>query len=140
MQPRADFVTLGVRDTAVARAFYVDGLGWPVQQEVLGEVIFIQINHGLILSLWNRAAMAHELGAELSNGIPPFTLSHNVGSSAEVDDVLATAATAGASSIVPGTAQTWGGYAGYFADPDGFRWEICHNPTWTVDDGGGVTV
>ncbi|HEY8293969.1 MAG TPA: VOC family protein [Micrococcaceae bacterium] len=140
MDPRVDFISLGVRDTAASRRFYVDGLGWSVHMEVPGEVIFIQVNHGLMLSLWDRGQMRSEAGVDASAGIPPITLSHNVASPADVDRLMAEAAAAGASIVSPGRAQTWGGYTGYFADPDGFRWEIAFNPSWSVDDGGAVTV
>jgi uncharacterized protein len=140
MDPRVDFISLGVRDTAVSRRFYVDGLGWPVHMEVPGEVIFVQVNHGLMLSLWNRGQMQSEAGVDLAAGIPPVTLSHNVGSPAEVDRLLSEATEAGASIVGTGHKQSWGGYTGYFADPDGFRWEVAYNPSWSVDEGGTVKV
>jgi catechol 2,3-dioxygenase-like lactoylglutathione lyase family enzyme len=164
MQARVDFISLGVRSVAASRRFYVDGLGWPVHMEVLGEVLFIQVNHGLMLSLWDRASMRNEAGMdddgsddagnldgvsipgdEGSEGAPrmpapPLTLSHNVGSPDAVDQVVAEAEAAGATVISAGRQQSWGGYTAYLADPDGFRWEIAYNPTWTVDEGGAVTV
>lgn len=140
MEQRLTFISLGVRDVERSREFYLTGLGWTAHQEVPGQVIFLQLNHGLILSLWNRAAMAAELGIEPSDGVPPLTLSHNVGSVAEVDSVLAQAREAGAVLDSPAVHQAWGGYSGYFADPDGFRWEVAFNPTWAVDDDGNVTV
>ncbi|WP_269936897.1 VOC family protein [Arthrobacter sp. HY1533] len=140
MEQRLTFISLGVADVARSREFYLTGLGWTAHQEVPGQVIFLQLNHGLILSLWNRTAMAAELGVEPATGVPPITLSHNVGSPAEVDAVLAQAAQAGAAVDRPAVQQAWGGYSGYFADPDGFRWEVAFNPTWAVDDAGNVTV
>ncbi|WP_026555031.1 VOC family protein [Arthrobacter sp. 35W] len=140
MKPAVSFISLGVRDTAASRAFYVEGLGWPVHMEVPGEVIFVQVNHGLMLSLWDRAAMAADAGVDPSGGIPAITLSQNLGSPAEVDEALAQAVAAGAVVAAEGKATTWGGYVAYFADPDGFRWELAFNPTWQVDDGGDVTV
>ncbi len=140
MEQRLTFISLGVRDVSRSREFYLTGLGWKAHHEVPGQVIFLQLNHGLILSLWNRAAMAAELGVEPSNGVPPVTLSHNVGSVTDVDAVLAQAVEAGAVVENPAVQQPWGGYSGYFADPDGFRWEVAFNPTWAVDDAGNVTV
>lgn len=140
MEQRLTFITLGVDDVGRSREFYLTRLGWSAHHEVPGQVIFLQLNHGLILSLWNRAAMAGELGVEPSDGVPPLTLSHNVGSVAEVDSVLAQAREAGAVVDRPARHQAWGGYSGYFADPDGFRWEVVFNPTWHVDDAGNVTV
>ena len=140
MQPRVDFISLGVRSVAASRRFYVDGLGWPVHREVPGEVVFIQANHGLILSLWDAGQMQAEAAVDAPAAVPCVTLSHNVGSSEQVDQVMAQAESAGAAVVAPPKTQPWGGYTGYFADPDGFRWEVAFNPTWTVDDGGTVTV
>ncbi len=140
MEPRVDFISLGVRNVADSRAFYIGGLGWPVHREVAGEVLFIQVNHGLVLSLWDARQMQAEAGTNPPSGIPCITLSHNVASPADVDRVMEEAAAAGAAIIAEPVTQPWGGYTGYFADPDGFRWEVAYNPTWAVDDGGTVTV
>ncbi|WP_427018077.1 VOC family protein [Pseudarthrobacter sp. P1] len=140
MEPAVSFISLGVRDIAAARRFYVDGLGWPVHMEAPGEVIFLQVNHGLMLSLWDRAAMAADAGVDPDGGVPAVTLSQNLPSPAAVDGALAQAAAAGAVVVAPGRSKEWGGYVAYFADPDGFRWELAYNPTWTVDDDGTVTV
>jgi uncharacterized protein len=140
MQPRVDFISLGVRSVAASRRFYVDGLGWPVHREVPDEVVFIQANHGLILSLWDARQMQAEAAVDAPAAVPCITLSHNVGSAEQVDQVMGQAESAGAAVVAPPKTQPWGGYTGYFADPDGFRWEIAFNPTWRVDDGGQVTV
>lgn len=143
MQPRVDFISLGVRSVAASRRFYVNGLGWPVHRE-FPEVVFIQVNHGLILSLWDAGQMQAEAAvdapAAVPAAVPCITLSHNVASADEVDQVVAQAQAAGATVVASPKTQPWGGYTGYVADPDGFRWEIAFNPTWTVDDGGRVTV
>lgn len=140
MEPRVDFISLGVRSVSRSRAFYVDGLGWPVHREVADEVLFIQVNHGLVLSLWDVRQMRAEAGVSPPDGIPRITLSHNLASAADVDRVMEEAAEAGAAIIAEPVTQPWGGYTGYFADPDGFRWEVAYNPNWTVDDAGTVTV
>jgi len=140
MQPRVDFISLGVRSVDASRSFYVEGLGWPVHREVRGEVLFIQANYGLILSLWDVRQMQAEAATDPPAGIPCITLSHNLGSTAEVDLVMADARAAGASIVAAPKTQPWGGYTGYFADPDGYRWEVAFNPTWTVDGGGAVTL
>jgi hypothetical protein len=140
MEPRVDFISLGVSNVQESRAFYVDGLGWPVHREVAGEVLFIQVNHGLVLSLWDVRQMQAEAGVSPPDGVPCITLSHNQPSAADVDRVMDEAAAAGATVIAEPVTQPWGGYTGYFADPDGFRWEVAYNPTWTVDDDGTVTV
>lgn len=118
----------------------MDGLGWPVHKEVPGDVVFIQVNHGLVLSLWDAAQMQAEAGVSAPGPVPCITLSHNLGSTEEVDQVMAEAAAAGAAVVAEPVTQPWGGYSGYFADPDGFRWEVAYNPTWAVDDAGTVTV
>ncbi|MDF2051619.1 VOC family protein [Arthrobacter sp. Cr_A7] len=140
MQPRVDFISLGVRSVPASRAFYVEGLGWPVHHEVPGDVVFIQVNHGLVLSLWDARQMQAEAGVSAPGPVSCITLSHNLASTEEVDRVMAEAAAAGAAIIAEPVTQPWGGYSGYFADPDGFRWEVAYNPTWAVDDGGAVTV
>ena len=140
MQPRVDFISLGVRSVAASRRFYAEGLGWPVPKEFPDDVVFIQVNHGLILSLWNAGQMQAEAGVDAPGQVPCITLSHNLPSTADVDRVMAEAAAAGARIVAEPVTQPWGGYTGYFADPDGFRWEIAYNPTWAVDDAGKVTV
>ena len=140
MQPRVDFISLGVRSVAASRRFYAEGLGWPVHKEMPDDVVFIQVNHGLILSLWNAGQMQAEAGVDAPGPVPCITLSHNLGSTEDVDRVMAEAAAAGARIVAEPVTQPWGGYSGYFADPDGFRWEVTYNPTWTVDDAGKVTV
>jgi catechol 2,3-dioxygenase-like lactoylglutathione lyase family enzyme len=140
MQPRVDFISLGVRSVPASRAFYADGLGWPVRKEVPGEVVFIQVNHGLMLSLWDARQMQAEAGVSAPGPVPGVTLSHNLARPEEVDRVMAEAATAGAAVIAEPVTQPWGGYSGYFADPDGFRWEVAYNPGWAVGDDGTVTV
>lgn len=140
MQPRVDLISLGVRSVDASRSFYVDGLGWPVHREVPGEVLFIQANHGLILALWDARQMQAEAATDPPAGVPCITLSHNLGSAAEVDLVMADARAAGARTVAVAKTQPWGGYTGYFADPDGYRWEVAFNPTWAVDAGGAVTL
>lgn len=140
MHPRVDFISLGVRNVEASRRFYVEGLGWPVHREVPGEVLFIQVNHGLVLSLWDAGQMQAEAGVDAPGSIPLITLSHNVGSEEEVGRVLSEAERAGAQVVAAPKNQAWGGCTAYFADPDGFRWEVAFNPTWQVDDDGSVTV
>jgi len=140
MQPRVDLISLGVRSVGASRSFYIDGLGWPVHREVPGEVLFVQVNHGLLLSLWDAKQMQAEAATDPPSGVPCITLSHNLGSAAEVDRVMADAASAGAVAVAAPQTQPWGGYTGYFADPDGYRWEVAFNPGWAVDGGGKVTL
>ena len=129
-------LTLGVDDLPRAVAFYRDGLGWPTpgivgQEFAHGAVAFFDLHAGVRLALWARADLAHDSGLPLA---PPSatecSLGHNVGSPAEVDAVLATAARAGARIVKPTGPTFWGGYAGYFQDPDGHLWEVVWNPAW----------
>ncbi len=129
MDPRISFVTLAVADLAASRAFYLDGLGWEAVVDVPDEVVMVQVGEHLVLSLWERAHFEAEVGPVATGpGVAPFTLAHNVPTEAEVDEVLATARAAGAAPVHDGVARPWGGYTGYFADPDGFRWEVAYNP------------
>lgn len=133
MEQRLNFVTLAVADVARARDFYVDGLGWEVEFEAPGDVIFLRLGPGLVLSLWSRKGFIEEVGAEPARGLTPLTLAHNVSSPGEVDAVLAQAESAGA-EVSAGVRRDWGGYSGYLVDPDGFRWEVAHNPSALGDD------
>ncbi|MEE2032817.1 VOC family protein [Rhodococcus chondri] len=128
MDARISFVTLAVDDVARSRRFYVDGLGWAASVEVADEVVMIRVGTHVMLSLWNRADFEAEVGPTARGGIPPVTLAHNVATREEVDAVLETARGAGADPVTAGTERAWGGYTGYFADPDGFRWEVAWNP------------
>ncbi|GAB3782488.1 VOC family protein [Nocardioides ungokensis] len=129
MDQRISFVTLAVRDLDATRAFYVDGLGWTPALDVPGEVLMIKAGERLVLSLWAEAGFEAEVGPiRRGPGLVPVTLSHNVRTNAEVDEILATARAAGADPVVAAVEREWGGYTGYFADPDGFRWEIATNP------------
>jgi len=128
MDQRISFVTLAVRDVAASRRFYLDGLGWHAELDVPGEVVMIMAGERLVLSLWDRAAFEAEVGPIAdSGGVPPLTLAHNVATREEVDDVLTLARSLGATVTGP-QQRVWGGYTGYFADPDGYRWEIAWNP------------
>jgi catechol 2,3-dioxygenase-like lactoylglutathione lyase family enzyme len=129
MEARVSFVTLVVRDLAATRDFYVAGLGWSAELDVPGEVLMIRVADKVVLSLWQESAAVDELGPiGRGEGALPFTLAHNVSSPEEVDQVLATARAAGADVVGEPVAREWGGYSGYFTDPDGFRWEVAHNP------------
>jgi catechol 2,3-dioxygenase-like lactoylglutathione lyase family enzyme len=128
MDPRISFVTLAARDLATTRRFYVDGLGWTPELDVPGEVVMIRVGEHLVLSLWDEAHFEAEVGRiGRGHGVPPFTLAHNVASREQVDEVLADAGRAGA-ELGDAEDREWGGYTGYFADPDGVRWEIAWNP------------
>lgn len=128
MEARISFVTLATRDLDVTRRFYVDGLGWVPELDVPDEVVMIRVGQHLVLSLWDQAHFEAEVGRiGRGHGVPPFTLAHNVATQEEVDDVLEDARRSGA-EVSEASHRDWGGYTGYFADPDGVRWEIAWNP------------
>lgn len=127
MKPRISMITLGVADLERAIRFYENGLGWP-RLESPPSVAFFTLN-GTWLGLYGREALAEDVGVEApGGGFSGVTLAHNVRSEAEVDRVLAQAVAAGACLVKPGQPVFWGGYSGYFADPDGHYWEVAHNP------------
>jgi predicted lactoylglutathione lyase len=129
MDQRISFLTLAVRDLVASRRFYLDGLGWTADLDVAGEVVMIMAGDRLVLSLWDRGHFEAEVGPiAMDAGIAPFTIAHNVATRDEVDAVLATARAAGGDPVRDAVERDWGGYTGYFADPDGYRWEIAHNP------------
>lgn len=129
MDQRISFLTLSVRDLDRSRAFYLDGLGWEAAMDVPGDVVMIQAGEHLVLSLWVEEHFEAEVGAvQHGPGLAPFTIAHNVATRAEVDAVLATARAAGADPVHDAEERDWGGYTGYFGDPDGYRWEIAYNP------------
>jgi catechol 2,3-dioxygenase-like lactoylglutathione lyase family enzyme len=131
MNPRISMITLGVRDLAAAIRFYEQGLGFP-RMDSPPEVAFFTLN-GSWLGLYGREALADDatVSAE-GSGFEGFTLAHNVQSEAEVDAVLAQAVAAGATLVKPAGKVFWGGYSGYFKDPDGHLWEVAHNPLFWV--------
>lgn len=148
MRPQLSYLTLTVQDLARAHAFYHALFNWPSDGIVgteyeHGAVVFYQLPEGLILALWPRASLAHETG----QAAQPFTkvaanhglaspvqqqvlLAHNLPSPAAVDQFLAKAQAQGASWVKPAAPTAWGGYAGYFADPDGNLWEATYNPKY----------
>ena len=141
MEPRITAITLGVRDRAASRRFYVDGLGWTPTLEVEGDVVFIQAGYGLLLCLWSIDDLAADAGEDVGHGhnAPPISLGHNVATEAEVYATLDAAVAAGADLVAPARQQPWGGVSGYFADPDGFRWEVVYNPALSFDAAGNAT-
>lgn len=128
MDQRISFLTLAVRDLERTRRFYLDGLGWTAELDVPGEVLMFRAGEHLILSLWAEQEFEAEVGPiRRGEGVAPITIAHNVRTEEEVDAVLDLARSLGADPVQPGRRRDWGGYSGYFADPDGFRWEIAVN-------------
>jgi catechol 2,3-dioxygenase-like lactoylglutathione lyase family enzyme len=140
MKPRITVITLGVDDLERSLGFYRDGLGLPTQGIVgkefeHGAVAFFDLQTGLRLAIWNRKDIAHD--AKIFPTAPnptEFTIGHNVGSKEEVDKVIEQAKKAGAIITVPAHDTFWGGYSGYFQDPDGHLWEVVWNPEWEIKE------
>lgn len=129
MDQRISFLTVAVADLEASRRFYCDGLGWSSALEVAGDVVMIEVGPRLVLSLWQREHFEAEVGAiATGEGVAPFTIAHNVATPQEVDAVLDLARTAGADPVQPAQQRSWGGWTGYFGDPDGYRWEVAYNP------------
>jgi hypothetical protein len=136
MKPRITLLTLGVDDLEKSLRFYRDGLGLKTEGIVgtefeHGAVAFFDLQAGLKLALWPRKSIAHDSGLPLEKpSATEFTIGHNVSSKAEVDAVMEQARQAGAKIVKPAHDTFWGGYAGYFQDPDHHLWEIAWNPQW----------
>jgi len=138
MEQRISLITLGVADVGRARAFY-ERLGWHGQE--VEETVFFQAG-GLALILWGSAKLAGDVGLQEreAGGFGGVALAHNVRSRAEVDTVLSAAAGAGAEITQPARETFYGGYAGYFLDPDGHAWEVAWNPGFTLGPDGSITL
>ena len=138
MEQRISLVTLGVSELARSRAFY-EALGWRANESPADDVVFFQTG-GMVVALWGRDQLAEDSVVSDSGGWGGVTLAHNVRSPDEVDAILAEAERAGATIGRQGAETFWGGYSGVFIDPDGHPWEVAHNPGWTLNEDGTVTV
>jgi uncharacterized protein len=140
MKARISVITLGVEDLERSLAFYRDGLELPTSgivgaEHEHGAVAFFDLQHGLKLAVWPRRSLAHDAGLEVAApGATDLSLGHNVSTRAEVDRVMAQAAGAGARLVKAAQDTFWGGYAGYFQDPDGHLWEVVYNPDLLPDE------
>jgi len=140
LKPRVTVITLGVDDLERSLRFYRDGLGFRTEGIIgkefeHGAVAFFEMQAGLKLAIWPRKSLAHD--SSLALGKPSATelsLGHNVSSRAEVDAVMEQAKNAGAVIVKPAQETFWGGYAGYFQDPEQHLWEVVWNPQWEIQD------
>jgi len=136
VEQRLSLITLGVADVARSRRFY-EALGWRASGASQADVAFFQLG-GIALSLWGRAELARDAQLPESSGWGGVALAHNARSRAEVDALLEEAGTAGARILKPARDTFWGGYVGYFADPDGHLWEVAWNPHFPLDADGSL--
>lgn len=139
MEQRLSIITLGVDDLSRARKFY-EALGWKASAAGNEHIVFFQL-HGMVLGLYGRAALADD--AQLPDPVPRpkfggVALAYNARDKAEVDRVLKEAVGVGATLLKPAHDAFWGGYSGYFADPDGHPWEVAFNPHWTLQKDGSL--
>lgn len=138
MEQRISLITLGVDDLGRARRFYEQGLGWTARQAPVG-VVFYQLP-GIALALFGRDELAQDCRHSIDGRFSGITIAINQRSEADVDKVLNQAEAAGATILKPAERVFWGGYSGYFADPDGHVWEVALNPQWTINDDGTLTI
>lgn len=137
MKPRITVITIGVNDLEASLRFYREGLGFPTEGIIgrefeHGAVVFIQLQPGLRLALWPRKSIGHDTGLVVGpTSHTEMTLGHNVTSKTEVDAVMENAKAAGAVIVKAAHDTFWGGYSGYFQDPDGHLWEVVWNPQWS---------
>lgn len=140
MKPRITVITLGVDDLDAAVRFYRDGLGLPTegivgQEFEHGAAAFFQLQDGLRLGLFRRGDLARDAGIATTPPSPTeFSIGHNVSSPEDVDSVMEEAERAGAVIVKEAQETFWGGYAGYFQDPDDHLWEVAWNPAWTIEE------
>jgi catechol 2,3-dioxygenase-like lactoylglutathione lyase family enzyme len=140
MKPRINVLTIGVDHLEKSLAFYRDGLGLKTEGIIgkefeYGAVAFFDLQSGLKLALWPRDSVARDTSiAKTPRSPTEFTLGHLVNSKEEVDAVMEQARRAGARIVKPAAKTFWGGYAGYFQDPDGHLWEVAWNPQWVIEE------
>lgn len=135
MEQRISIVTLGVRNLQISTDFY-KALGWQTATPDGGSIVFFNLQ-SMALSLYQLDKLSEDVEVNLVNDShPPFTLAYNTRSEEEVDDLLKEAKTRGAKIIKNATKVFWGGYSGYFSDPDGFLWEVAYNPFAKLDPSG----
>jgi uncharacterized protein len=139
MEQRISVITLGVADPVRSRTFYEGGLGWKASPRSEGDLVVYQ-SGGCVLALYPRSLLADDANVpdDDRTTFRGMTLAHNVRTREEIEAVLNAAEQAGGTIVKPAQQVFWGGYAGYFADPDGHLWEVCHNPFWELADDGSL--
>ena len=142
MNPRVHLITLGVSDLERSRAFYQDGLGFPASRSATDGIIFFQTG-GVSLALYPVDKLAEDISPDLPAkriGFPGLTLAHVAKTKKEVDDVLASAEKSGGKIEKPAQDTFWGGYSGYFSDPDGHYWEVAFAESWEFNEDGSLLI
>lgn len=135
MEPRLNIITLGVIDLEKAIRFYRDGLGWPMSSASVGDFAIFKLSTGTALALYPRDLLAIDANVKDSGGFGGITLAQNVDTREKVDQILARAVNSGGSILKSALEADWGGYSGYFADPDGHPWEVAWNPHFLLSNG-----
>ena len=142
MEPRISIITLGVADMSRSHAFYHEGLGFPTSAAPDSDIVFFQ-TRGTCLALYPLQKLAEDVAPDQSSSTGQFsgiTLAHNTHSRDEVDAVLALAASAGGHIVEPAQDVFWGGYSGYFSDPDGYLWEVAYADAWQFQSDGSLVI
>ena len=140
MEPRLSLITLGVADLARSLSFYESVLGWKAKPSP-PEIVFFDLN-GVVFSLYPHVDLASDIGVAVDGGsaYKGFALAHNVRSKEEVDTIFSLLKSKGATIVKELQEASWGGYSGYFADPDDHKWEVAYNPYWTIMQDGRVSM
>jgi uncharacterized protein len=140
MKPSLSVITLGVNNFGRSLDFYKKGLKWSTKAKKKDNIAFFKLN-GVVLALYDKKALAQDatVGGE-GSGFPGITLAHNVQSELEVDETLKEVQTLGAKIVKKAQKASWGGYSGYFADLDGYLWEVVYNPFWKLTKKGSVVL
>ncbi|MGM0589569.1 MAG: VOC family protein [Bacteroidota bacterium] len=139
MHPHVSIITLGVSNLEISTQFYREKLNWHPTEASNEHITFIELN-GFLLSLYERSALAEDAGLTVTDpsDFPGFSLAHNVNSTAEVDALFEQLRSQGVSIVKEPQKASWGGYSGYFSDPDGFLWEVAYNPFMHIEDDGNI--
>jgi len=135
MQPRLNIITLGVTDLNKAVHFYRDGLGWPMSSASVGDFAIFKLATGTALALYPRNLLAEDTKLKDNGGFGGITMAQNVATREDVDAALSDAVKAGGSLLKAAREAEWGGYSGYFGDPDGHPWEVAWNPFFELREG-----
>jgi catechol 2,3-dioxygenase-like lactoylglutathione lyase family enzyme len=140
MNQHLHLVTLGVKDFERSKEFYTDTLGWKASNASNEDIVFLQAG-GVVLAIYPREKLAGDaLVSAEGNGFPGVTLAYNARSDSEVDEIISDLKIKGVKIVKEPEKVFWGGYSSYFADPDGYLWEVAHNPFFPFDESGNLSL